>query len=283
MKSLRQGLRAAPVLSPPKYDAYFALVFLLLGACGGGTHAGDATEKLDSVGGVDGGRGFGSATISVSSYKATTPTLDDGVAMVTFDRVGCVYSNVGDCLGYEGCGTGPSNQVDLGDVSVGGTIPNQPITVASPDYRFAQSGPLFVPGAMVSVSASGGQISGFATSLTAPSQITVTTPTSGSGFDLSGDDLSLEWTGSSAGDVVVTLSQNITDTLNVRGVVCRFDATLGSGVVPGSVVRSLPGIDTVSVQTATTNNIVDAGWTIAVVSSFNSIFKNGDDAVVIIH
>ena len=264
---------------------WLALVAVVAAGCGGSSNLGDANGQNLEHRIEDAGAGSGSASLTVANYKASAPVLDDGIVTVTVDRVGCTYTNtdVDACTGYDGCGTGVANHVGLGDITVVGTTPSETVALNAPGYTYSQSGGVFRPGAALKVTATGGQFAGLATSLTGPSQVTVVEPNAGSNTDVSGGDLTVRWTGASAGDVVVTISENITNTLNVRGVKCRFRAADGSGVVPASVLRTLPEIDSLSIQTVTTTTTVDGGWTLATSATVNSVFGDGSDAVVTFH
>jgi hypothetical protein len=139
-------------------------------------------------------------------------------------------------LQYNG---GPS--VDAGTVTFDGVL--QPVVLlptkgfGGPEYAgIVEPSLLFAPDAVITVTATGGDIPGFTAGLAAPSPITLTQPVApGSGWTIDPTtDLTISWSGTTTGVVdVQLLSANIDFGETVD---CQFPASDGSGTVPAALV-----------------------------------------------
>lgn len=114
--------------------------------------------------------------------------------------------------------------------------------------------------AILTVMGAGDEVPMFGVTLAGPDAVTITAPASGS-VPLA-SDLAVTWTGSSPGDVVVSMSALREGTVAVE---CRFEPSAGTGTVPTAALTAMgAGAAFVSVRSEQSRNISRSGWDIGV-------------------
>jgi hypothetical protein len=180
-------------------------------------------------------------------YLASEPGLGFSDAGAVFRRgqrfaYDCVEETVAGCrvltCGDELPAAAP---VDVGPITLTGAA--QPIEMAfDQGYEgvFLMDEALFAGGEAIAVSAPGADGPALALSVTAPTALTVTAPAWPAGNDRlrvpQAEALAFAWSGASAGELVVNLS----DEAQVTSVQCAFPAADGVGEVPAAALAALP-------------------------------------------
>jgi hypothetical protein len=181
---------------------------------------------------------------SVTIFYETTSTGWTGGVSASFSRTtggSCTQRTVGPCsvarCDYNG-GAPRTTNLSAGAITITGGMPGtitfSPLSDGSYDYSGTYS---FAAGETLDVSAAGGTVPAFTASVTFPTAITVTAPTTGT-IDRS-QDLAIAWTGGDA-SVLAKIQEGTSD----RGVLiqCVFDASAGSGTIPAGALSDLEAV-----------------------------------------
>ena len=225
--------------------------------------------------------GRGSADLGVSapracpSYPSGAVTLIRSTGMTAqFTKSSdaqCTSMTMGSCAASI-LGPRPNAPAiaSAGTLSVtGGAMPLMQSPDGSGAYPIVRvSSPLWAGGESLSVSASGGEVPPFATTLIAPGEMTVTSPAWPAGGPTTiarADDLALAWNGSGVGVVDVGLVGGSTAT-QAAEIHCRFPLSAGQGVVPAAMLANLPagssGALLIFAMTPTT--LTEGAWSVDV-------------------
>lgn len=234
------------------------IAYTLVGAC-------LVVACASKIKGTDTGATKGYVNVQLDQY---TRDLDDGgteteVALSSYviEAAGARTSyttigKAGECtarkraLSYDaGAGTQFSTTYGIGSVTVrGGQLPASGLT-AAPGQTFEApatlvGSPAFAGGETLEFTATGGTLPGFTSKrLVAPSRVTLTSPVRDGDGVVSvsrGSDLTLRWTGGTEGVVGVALSATDPSTDTRTYISCEFARGASTGVIPASILASLP-------------------------------------------
>ena len=112
-------------------------------------------------------------------------------------------------------------------------------------YELGTPGPLFAPGDMLTVTASGGVVPAFGPlGVMAPGAITLTSPDPGGGAVVvpTSSDFGFAWTGGSAESAAVLTASGVTGDGSVVLVRCSYVAITGEGILPSPVLAAVRGL-----------------------------------------
>jgi hypothetical protein len=124
-----------------------------------------------------------------------------------------------------------------------------------------ETGAFFEGGEELSIRGDGDAVRSFSTQVTAPSPVMVTAPLDATVVVSKTQELTLTWTGDSAGVLVFQLSGKV-DQNDVK-VQCRFLPSAGTAVVPGSAFEALPaGKYTAQVFTRSRAVVAAGDWSV---------------------
>ena len=222
---------------------WFLMVALATAACGGQTSssgdsgAGDA-QALDAADGGD-GASFGSIT-----FQNDTTTQKAGAFAVFYADAqqagaGCTtQGSLGSCTLAECPVVASGPYASAGTVTVSfGSQPPFALTQASSGAYMSTPAASFAKGDVLGVSASGGDIPAFGEqTITAPGALVFGSPQAPFVISTTAD-LNVTWSGGEPGaQAVVGVMVSGSTSLAVS---CSFDATLGTGTVPASLVSPL--------------------------------------------
>ena len=156
---------------------------------------------------------------------------------------GCTMSASGPCRTYD-CPSPPPPTASLsaGTLTIfGGPLGSNGVSVtqnASYTYGFGGALP---PGAVMGVSASGGQVPPFGPeAVTMPPMITLTTPAAPFAI-VTGSDLTATWANGEVGATVL-LEAFANEGGKSIAVACKFDGAAGTGTIPHSLLSQLAGV-----------------------------------------
>lgn len=254
------------------------MVATVLSACGdddGGAGDGGATaSSATGMGGDDGGAGAGGAgdgpsgggggvpgwdgeplptrlgTVGIDNLPdADGPEPEYGSATAYFfdymGSTGCSRIVDGPCAAYR-CGpAGPITSTEAGVITVTGTTP--PVTLepsavgqADPSYTEVESeAPFWAEGDVVTVSAAGGAVPAFETTLVAPTRATITAPDLAQPVVVSrAAGLDLAWTvEGQGGELAVSIGLSGDPAYQL---VCGFPLDDGAATIPAAMLALLP-------------------------------------------
>lgn len=219
------------------------------GAAAGGSGGSTVTGKTGSVSVVQtvtkvGGTSYEAFSVS-AGFLDTTGSASSG-SCTTTEQGSC---SLVDCLtpaGTPDAGATPL-YVSAGTISIGGTLSPVVLSPASDGSYSPVTGQalLFTQGATLTVQASGATVPAFSTTLVGVGVISVTSPTTSPGVALAVDrsvPFSTTWSGSSVGDVSISLSRSETTGPSTHSVIvtCTYAASVGSGSVPATLLGQIP-------------------------------------------
>ncbi len=212
---------------------------------GGGRDLGDASVNLDNGSVVV--EKTGSVVVAQFQTTATAGTSATPLHVVSaafYDTIStpCALTTTGACTVQKCANSAPVSNNNAGIITVTGGAPGTSTLTPSGDtYAPVMMNTLYWTAPLtLSVTAAGGDVPAFSTSVSAPSLITVTSPAPPN-QDMLGppmsilksSDLALAWTGGSAGsDVEFTLTSLPGDYL----VRCKYAAANGAGTVPSAIL-----------------------------------------------
>jgi hypothetical protein len=241
---------------------------VLLVACGSskssGHSDGDAAAEAAAGDGGDAGpatTGVGVVTFSelpdsggtfFAGFSETLPTLGAGCTQV--DAGSCVATScppaaAGDA-GASDAAAADANATpapSAGTMTLtGGAFGAKGVLVA-PDkggtYYYASPGTIFAPGDTLGVSAAGGAVPSFPEqTVTATPTIVLTAPAPATGGKITiptSQPLTVSWTGGQTGANTVLVATAIFTTGGFASTTCSWDASLGTAMVPTSVLKPL--------------------------------------------
>jgi hypothetical protein len=116
---------------------------------------------------------------------------------------------------------------------------------------------LFQSGSMVTVSAPGADVPAFSASTTGPSAISVTSPSSTGLAVNRSQDLTVAWTGSTAGNVIFQIVGS--PPANTPSLECSFSGSTTSGTVPSAALGLLQPGSYIANVFARSRDVVQAG------------------------
>ncbi len=212
------------------------LTISMAAACGGGA----ASSPI-----------LGDIILANAVTQSAGRTIAGGTVQAVFNRsvpgAVCTDSPIGACTVTTCVDVdmgGPGNgKPTAGSITVGGLV--EPVTLSpgsdglyAPYSNAMQA--LWNGGDALRVSASGGDVAAFSTTLTAPEQIVVSAPTPSAGALIvsRATDLQATWSGGGASQVEVYFT-----TAGASGsttVKCYFSAAMGGGVVSSAALAMLP-------------------------------------------
>lgn len=217
----------------------------------------------------------GGVTLTTWEYQSSPSQVGEAFARFYATEFPELISSSDPCELERLEGAIPNDAFDAGLITIAGTRPG--LTLAPDMYshytEIHQMQTLFSGGEPLTITASGGEVPAFTEQLTAPSQITITTPPAPTG-DLIipvAQDFMVGWTGGN-GLVQVALG-------NLGGgdlVVCRFQASAGSGVIPQAMLAQL---DNGAGATFTIDSVGFArtylgDWRVEVTATFSGMWPN---------
>lgn len=226
------------------------------GAGGGSSSAGGAASAggTASAGGASGGGSstgptrIGSVTLSQSTVEVAGQSFRSGMVLANFFEIpsqfaGCTTSTVGacrisNCAAAADAGTPPDGgMVSAGDLTITG-LADGGVTLmpGAMGYQKVISGPLFVPGAPIGVSAAGATVPAFTAQVNAPTGATLTMPVCAQSTCPAiskAAGLTLTWTGG-VGTVAIEVLGGSDE------VSCEFPAAAGTATIPAAALASLP-------------------------------------------
>ncbi|MCB9616607.1 MAG: hypothetical protein H6722_29580 [Sandaracinus sp.] len=239
------------------------------------------TPDAGADGGVDSGPeqiGTGSvvATSTPSSYSVFASFALRGAASsctVTEPSAECVLTVCPPPMMVEDAGMPDAGMVDAGMpvaphagvITIGGGATETVTLTPGADglYPAATSAAMALwpnSDAILTVMGAGDEVPMFGVTLAGPDAVVLMAPMPGSVPVAS--DLAVTWTGSSPGDVVVSMSAIREGTVTVE---CRFEPSAGMGSVPTAALSAMgAGAAFVAVRSEQTRNISRAGWDIGV-------------------
>ena len=112
-------------------------------------------------------------------------------------------------------------------------------------YELGTPGPLFAPGDMLTVTASGGVVPAFGPQgVTAPGALTLTSPIPDGGAVAvpTSSDFGFAWTGGSEKSAAVLTASGVTGDGSVVLVRCSYVAITGEGILPSPVLTAVRGL-----------------------------------------
>jgi hypothetical protein len=256
-----------------------ALVPLL--ACGGPAGGGDDEPGTTP----DAPRPEHVGFISIQSYDAMNipgQPLLGGTASAGFfmNAAFCTTIQTMDECSVQQCNfTGTPPQVSAGAITITGAM--QPITLAPMANNvyptFTVMAALFRGGESLTVAAAGAEVPAFSHSLVVPAKATITSPVEPSTF-LTVDrsrDFAVAWTGGGGGQLQVALDGPGAS----QRLVCRFEASAGSGTIPASALALVPaGQGGFSMAATEITEVIAGDWAVEVVGIFNAVWP--DDSIV---
>lgn len=241
--------------------------------------------------------GRGSADLGVSAPRACASYPSGAVTLIRStgltaqftksNDAQCMSMTMGSCAAsILGPRPNPPAIAAAGTISVtGGAMPLMQSPDGSGAYPIVRvSSPLWMTagGESLSVSATGGEVPAFATTLIAPGEMTVTSPAWPAGGPTTiarAADLTLAWNGSGVGVVDVGLVGGSAAT-QAAEIHCRFPLSAGQGVVPAAMLANLPagssGALLMFAMTPTT--LTEGAWSVDV--SLESAAVDGHGAPV---
>jgi hypothetical protein len=234
----------------------------------------------DGGGGGDGGVPANAGFVGVFSYNAvdtSMPIMGGGVSVqFTLNAVSsCTDSVVGSCDVYVCQAPAPTTYASGGTVTISGL--SQAVTMAPSvgktytPYTAQQA--LYAGGETINISAPGADAPAFTVAVTTPTRATITSPAKPAGGALIIDrtqDLVASWTGGGAGKVYLYVTGPATSSSNI---VCRFEASAGTGSIPSAALAMLPAGMGSFTSTSVSVDTVDKGdWRIFGEAIFNSVW-----------
>ncbi|OGQ77307.1 MAG: hypothetical protein A2289_00095 [Deltaproteobacteria bacterium RIFOXYA12_FULL_58_15] len=259
-----------PPITNPHYNGGDPLI--------GGDTKGDDTLTGDTRlgdGGGPGGQGVIYAMSGTFQYVATfhTSSLQVSFGPRRASDPNCSVVDAGACSKTT-CVSGGARP-SAGAIAVTGGLQTP---VASPDSNgiytvsgLASSQSLFSTGTSLSVTATGADVPAFTESVVTPVSITVSSPTFTTGaitVDTSAD-LSVAWSGATAGEVLLVAGGTISASSSTVVMYCRYDAVDGSGTVPASILSGFSSVDTHSVLAvglASVNEFTLGNWDVRILA-----------------
>jgi hypothetical protein len=220
---------------------------------------------------------------SVTLFRATGSTSMSAMFQKSSERT-CMTATAASCSAMIfsplAGDAGVPPLTDAGVISVaGGMMPvSQPPSSGGVGYpAFRANSLLWSGGESLSISAAGGEVPAFATTLVAPGATTLTTPAAKPTAIARGSDLALAWSGSGIGLVDVALSAAMTGAPAVE-VHCRFPLAAGHGVVPAAILANVPaGSMGAMVMTTMVPQTLSAGtWSVDVALETVVVDQAGD-------
>jgi len=206
------------------------------------------------------------ASSSVEAFFYTSPA-----------SLGCTRSVVAGCVKTV-CGpplvTASEGLASAGSLSV--TAGSSDLTLAQEDagdYSSTAASVSFNGGDPILVSATGGDVDPFTMATTAPNEIVVTAMPS---IVTRTQPFTVEWTGTSAGNVAVDLQVTTSD--GDEYLECLFDPRAGQGVVPSEALVALPaGTGAASVGAITVTEIAVGTWAVKAIAESYATDTRGNE------
>ena len=191
-----------------------------------------------------------------------------------FDIPCASHSTVGMCLVSQHCDESNLTYppvLPFGAVVVTGTTPT--VTLEGPSSAPFPT-PLYAGGETLTFDGGGDDVPRFNGTLIAPGKLVVSGPATRPADDA---DLPLTWTGTSSGQVIVTLFGGPLS--DITAVDCSFPASDGQAVIPGSLRTLAPGNE---IRTDVTTTLTVGGWTIDLVADFDAVDVNDAPAASVL-
>lgn len=224
----------------------------LSGAGGGAASAGGTASAggAASAGGTAsaGPTRIGSVTLSQSSLEVAGQTVRSGMVLANFFEIpsqftGCTTSTIGacrlsNCAAAADAGTPPDGgMVSAGDLTITG-LADGGVTLmpGGMGYQKVISGPIFVAGGPIGVSADGATVPAFTAQVNAPTGATLTAPvcTQSTCPAISkATGLTVSWTGG-VGTVSIEVIAGADE------ISCEYPAAAGTATIPAATLAQLP-------------------------------------------
>jgi hypothetical protein len=194
--------------------------------------------------GTDGGGSVGVGDVFFYQYSFTvsTTTVSGYSASASFLNglsSSCTLSTAGSCQVYSCASNSALTPVNAGVIQITGGGQTVTLTPDGGTYpsMTSMSSELFTPGTYVMLSAAGGTVPAFNSTLPEPGELTLTSPALVLGMTVNlprTAPLDVTWSGNSAGNATVSLAQNNGST--TTSAVCTWAASLGSGQIPAAAL-----------------------------------------------
>jgi hypothetical protein len=207
-------------------------------------------------------------TSVATSSTTTSPLAVLSAGFYSTVPTPCALTTVGACQVQKCANTAPSTDQSAGVISITGGTPN-PVTLTPSGSAYSpimQNMLFWSSPTTLSVSAAGGGVPAFGGSVMAPAAITITNPpmpdqdmAGPPGSIPIGSDLTLGWTGGSAGSNVEFLLSSLPGDYLVR---CSYPAQNGAAAVPSSLLTqmSTDGVTTIRMgASAVGSTMITAG------------------------
>jgi hypothetical protein len=261
----------------------------------GGSGGGSTTEDASDAGGPfkTGSVGLSQTAMTVNGTEYVSYSFFAQFMRVTNDPENspCEIQEQGDCRIVDCAtstidgGTMAYEKVSAGPVSLAGA--NIPLTL-TPDatgtyeVRTGQER-LWTKGASLTISAQGGEVPAFQTTLTGVGSAVVSVPAAASGSTMTistKEPLALAWSGAEGGTMTATLSRNDANKARSVTISCSFDGAKTTGTVPASVMAMIPPgpLGSLVLMGGDNRRVDVSDWTIYVSETVVAVTTQGTSA-----
>jgi hypothetical protein len=211
---------------------------------------------------------YAAGTVESSSVTAGLYDIESGLTSSIETMGACEVETTS--FGMAG---GLPDYADAGAITIGGGLQTVVLANGPGGYMaFTSEAALWAGGETLTVSGAGAEIPAFEAMITAPQHLEITAPLYTLGMPLDVDrasDLTLTWTGTSAGQLRVRFSGPQELPMPQITVTCHFDPAAGTATIPAAALSQIEpaGTGTVSVDTVSSTEVTVAGWGIVRVSA----------------
>ena len=224
--------------------------------------------------------------LAVPHPPGQRPEVGAGFGVITVDRCPC-YAGAS-AYAHNPDMTSPPDGFGRADNAGTITIQNSAIEMLVPDsdglYPGVSPGVLFIPGDHIAISAGGGKVPAFQTSIDGPYPVTIISPPSGAAIPHKlGDALLVTWQGGQTGEAVMVdvIVHRFEDTWEVR---CLFNAEAGMGWVPSDLFDKLSqptevrqSTAQVAAGSANIQTIKPGNWMVEIRAATPALAKGGGE------
>lgn len=264
------------------------------GSSGSGSGGGTSGGSGGAGGSAASGSGEGWVTAGSETFMEGGQNISISSLSASFRAQGqaqptgwiCTDQTIGDCVvsscDVDTADAGTASYPQAGAITLSGGTGTATITPDANGVYADVNKPgstLWAGGETLSVQAAGGDVPAFSGTITAPSQLTITSPAlvTGNSWPIPrSSDFAMTWTGDSAGQLTVTIRAFTNGNQHRTDATCRFAAATHAGSIPASVLGQLPaGSGAIVALVASDQAIAAGGWTVHVQALSGAVDPTG--------